>query len=63
MVWLIVRRLKPEERVNLAVGMIDVCVRICADGVRDENPSLSEEEVVKRVRERLLFSKRRRSGV
>jgi len=62
-VWLLVRRLKPEERVNLAVGMSDVCVRICADGVRDENPSLSEEEVVKRVRERLLFSKRRRSGV
>ena len=63
MVWLIVRRLRPEERVNLAVGMSDVCVRICADGVRDENPRLSEEEVVKRVRERLLFSKRRRSGV
>ena len=63
MVWLPVRRLKPEERVNLAVGMSDVCVRICADGVRDENPSVSEEEVVERVRERLLFSKRRRSGV
>ena len=63
MVWLLVRRLKPEEGVNLAVGMSDVCVRICADGVRDENPSVSEEEVVKRVRERLLFSKRRRSGV
>jgi len=36
-------RLKPEERVNLAVGMSDVCVRVCADGVR----------------ERLTFGKRR----
>ena len=63
MVWLPVRRLRPEERVNLAVGMSDVCVRVCADGVRDGNPSLSEEEVVERVRKRLLFSKRRISGV
>jgi len=58
-----VRRLRPEERVDLAVGMSDVCVRVCADGVRDGDPSISEEEVVLRVRERLLFSKRRNSGV
>ena len=57
------RRLRPEERVDLAVGMSDVCVRVCADGVRDGDPSISEEEVVLRVRERLLFSKRRNSGV
>ena len=63
MVWLFVRRLRPEERVDLAVGMSDVCVRVCADGVRDGDPSISEEEVVLRVRERLLFSKRRNSGV
>ena len=63
MVWVSVRRLRPEERVNLAVGMSDVCVRICADGVRDGDPSVSEEKLVKRVRERLLFSKRRRSEV
>jgi len=62
-VWVYVRRLRPEERVNLAVGMSDVCVRVCADGVRDGDPSVSEEELVERVRERLLFSKRRRSGV
>ena len=55
--------LKPEERVNLAVGMSDVCVRVCADGVRDQNPGISEEELIERVRERLLFGKRRKSGV
>lgn len=63
MVWVSMRRLRPEERVNLAVGMSDVCVRVCADGVRDGDPSVSEKELVERVRERLLFSKRRRSGV
>ena len=63
MVWVSVRRLRPEERVNLAVGMSDVCVRVCADGVRDGDPSVSEKELVERVRERLLFSKRWRSEV
>jgi hypothetical protein len=55
--------LKPEERVNLAVGMSDVCVRVCADGVRDQNLGISEGELIERVREGLLFGKRRKSGV
>lgn len=54
-----VGRLKPEDRVNLAVDMSDVCIRVCADGVRDQNPGISEEELIERVRERLMFSKRR----
>jgi len=57
--WERIGRLKPEERVNLAVGMSDVCVRVCADGVRDENPGISEEELIERVTERLMFDKRR----
>jgi hypothetical protein len=56
-------RLKREERVNLAVNMSDVCIRVCADGVRDQNPSISEEELIERVRERLMFDRRRKGGV
>jgi hypothetical protein len=56
--WLFVKRLKPEDRVNLAIGMSDVCIRVCADGVRDQNPGISEEELIERVRERLMFGKR-----
>jgi len=52
-------RLKPEERVNLAVRMSDVCVRICAEGVRNQNPGISEEKLIERVRERLMLGKRR----
>lgn len=52
------RRLTPEERVNLSIGMSDVCIRVCADGVRDQNPDISEEELIERVRERLMFDKR-----
>ena len=51
-------RLPPEERVNLAIGMSNVCVRVCADGVRDQNPGISEEELIERVRERIEWSKR-----
>jgi len=54
-----VGRLKPEVKVNMAIGMSDVCVRVCADGVRNQNPGISEEELIERVRERLMFGKRR----
>lgn len=57
------RKLKPEEKVNLAISMSDVCVRVCADGVRDQNPGISEEELIERVRERLMFGERRKGGV
>jgi hypothetical protein len=53
-----VGRLKPEVKVNMAIGMSDVCVRVCADGVRDQNPGIGEEELIDRVRERIEWSKR-----
>jgi hypothetical protein len=51
-------KLKPEERVELAINMTDVCVRICADGIRDKQPTISERELIEQLRERLMFSKR-----
>ncbi len=55
--------LKPEERVDLAVGMSDVVVRVCAEGVRAQYPDISEEELIEKVRERLMFDDRRGRGV
>ena len=52
--------LKPEERVDLAVGMSDVVVRVCAEGVRAQYPDISEEELIEKVRERLEWSKQQR---
>jgi len=52
--------LRPEEKVNLAIGMTDVCVRVCADAVRYRNQTLSEDEVIERVRERIMYAKRRK---
>lgn len=59
--WKRVGRLPGEVKVNMAIEMSDVCVRVCADGVRDQNPGVSEGEVVERVRERLLFGRSRKS--
>jgi hypothetical protein len=53
-------KLKPEEKVNLAVNMSDVCIRVCAEGVMDQSPGISERELIERVRERLMFDERRR---
>jgi len=53
-------RLKPEEKVAVAVDMTDACVRVCADGIRAQYPGISEEELLARLRERLEWGKRGR---
>jgi hypothetical protein len=51
-------RIKPEEKVNLAINMTDVCVRICADAIIDRCPAISEEELIERIRERITYMKK-----
>jgi len=51
-------RLKPEEKVALALDMSDACVRVRADGIRTQHPGISEEELLERLRERLEWAKR-----
>jgi hypothetical protein len=58
MILLTIRRLKPEEKVNLAINMTDVCVRICADALKNEYPGIGEKELIKQVRKRLTFGRR-----
>lgn len=48
-----------EKRVNLAINMSDVCVRISSDAVRDRNPRVKEEELLELVRERIMYGRRR----
>jgi hypothetical protein len=43
--------------------MSDVCVRICVDSVKDENRAISEEDLMKRVRERISFGRNRQGEV
>jgi len=53
--------LEPEEKVRLAIGMTDVCVRVCADAIRDQYPTIKDKEMVEKIRARILYSRKRRS--
>lgn len=50
--------LKPEDKVALALDMTDGCVRVCAEGIRNQCPGISEEELMAKLRERLEWTKR-----
>jgi hypothetical protein len=47
------KKLSPEEKVKIAVNMSDVCVRICAEGIRDQHKSISQEKLIEEVRKRI----------
>jgi hypothetical protein len=53
-----VEELKPEEKVNLSIDMVDVVTSICAEGIRAQNRNIGEEELLRKLTERLRFSKR-----
>jgi len=57
------KKLRPEEKVNLAINMTDVVVRICVDSIKDQNPSIAEAQLMERVRERIMYQKRRHHEV
>ena len=42
-------RLKPEEKVNLSISMIDTCIHICADALQDQDETIKEEELLKKL--------------
>jgi len=50
--WVRLRRLNPEEKVNIAIDMTYACVRICAEGIRAQCPRIAEDELLERLRER-----------
>jgi hypothetical protein len=50
--------LSSEEKVALALDMTDGCVQVCAEGIRNQCPDISEEELLAKLRERLEWSKR-----
>jgi len=58
--WERLGRLKPEVKVMIAIDMTDGCTRICADGIRQQFPGISEEELIEKLRERLRWAKQNR---
>jgi len=56
--WMRLGHLPPEQKAALMMDMTSACVRVCADGIRAQNPNISEAELLAKLRERLDFSKR-----
>jgi len=53
-------RLKPEQKVLIAIDMTDGCMRVCADGIRQQFPGISDEKLLEKLRERLEWAKQNR---
>jgi hypothetical protein len=45
-----VRRLKPEEKVNMAIDMTEAMVGACIGGIKAENPNVTEQELMEELR-------------
>lgn len=56
-------KLKPEEKVNLAINMTDVCLRVCAEGMKAQNPNITKQELTEKLRERIQYARRREREV
>ena len=51
-------RLKPEDRVRVAIEMTNVVTQICADGVKETHPKITDEELISLLRRRFSFGRR-----
>lgn len=52
------RAMSPEEKMLAGPRLFEFACRIMADGIRDQNPGISEEEVDRLVDERLSLGRR-----
>ena len=55
-------RLPSDVKVNMAVDMTEAMVSVCLEGVKAQNPKLTEGELMERLRERFEWGRRRRGG-
>jgi hypothetical protein len=55
--FLKLEKLKPEEKVDLSINMVDVVTRICAEGIKAQNKNISEKELLGKLRDRLRYGK------
>ncbi|HLN44246.1 MAG: hypothetical protein ACM3WQ_06660 [Chloroflexota bacterium] len=52
--------LKPKEKIALCIDMTDTCIQICAASIQQQNPNISQEELIEQIRQRLVWTKRHR---
>jgi hypothetical protein len=51
-------RLRPEVRVNMAIDMTDSMAKVCMEGIRAQNPGVTEEELVEMLCCRFEWARR-----
>ena len=55
-------KLPSERKVEIMMDMTSACVRICADGIRAQNPDITETELLEKLRERVQWRKHMERG-
>ena len=48
----------PEEKTRLTIEMTEAVTAICADGIKANNPDMTEEEVITELRRRITQERR-----
>jgi hypothetical protein len=56
--WERIGRLPGEVKVAMAMDMTESMVRVCVEGIRAQNPGISDKELMEKLRERFEWSKR-----
>jgi len=53
-----VGRLPGDVKVQMAIEMTETVVGVCAEGIKAQNPGITDEELMQKLRERIEWSKR-----
>ncbi len=52
------KKLTPEEKVDLTIAMVDTCIRISANGIRDQDKTINDKKLIEKLRARITLNKR-----
>lgn len=55
--WERLGHLKPEQKVMISISMTNGVVSICSEGIRQQSPSISDSELLQKLRDRLEWTK------
>jgi hypothetical protein len=50
--------LTSERKVLVALSLVDASLHICAEGIRAQDPNISEEKLIEELKARLVWSRR-----
>jgi hypothetical protein len=60
--WKQIGRLPPEKKAEIMMDMTSASVHICMDGIRHQNPEISDNELLTKLRERVQWRKQAQTG-